>query len=119
MTAFLTKDDILEKLMLNKAQLTAFGVHKISLFGSYASNQATTKSDVDLLVDIHQNKKNAQLSSNSLFSGSSFQQKSRTDYKTIFKQAYRTAYFKNCRIYTHSRLNFLIFNFKILFQHLL
>jgi predicted nucleotidyltransferase len=57
MTVLLTKDAILKKLVANKAQLTAFGVQEIGLFGSYACNQATAKSDIDLLVDIVQNKK--------------------------------------------------------------
>lgn len=57
MTDLLKKDDILEKIVANKAQLTAFGVLEIGLFGSYVSNQATAKSDIDLLVNIDQDKK--------------------------------------------------------------
>lgn len=57
MTDLLTKDVILEKLIANKAQLIAFGVQEIGLFGSYVSNQFTVKSDIDLLVDIDKNKK--------------------------------------------------------------
>ncbi len=68
MTALLTKDAILKKLVANKAQLTAFGVQEIGLFGSYVSNQATAKSDIDLLVDIRKDKKTlSQLFNNCLF----------------------------------------------------
>jgi len=41
----------------NKAQLIAFGVLEIGLFGSYVKDQATAKSDIDLLVDIYKDKK--------------------------------------------------------------
>jgi len=57
MASPLTKDIILAKLSANKAQLSEFGVREIGLFGSYARNQATTKSDIDLLVDISKDKK--------------------------------------------------------------
>ena len=53
----LTKDTILKKLAANKAQLNAFGVLEIGLFGSYVNNQSTAISDIDLLVDIQQDKK--------------------------------------------------------------
>ncbi len=43
--------------MANKAQLIAFGVLEIGLFGSYVKDQATAKSDIDLLVDIYKDKK--------------------------------------------------------------
>ena len=60
MSSSLTKDTILEKLAANKAQLTAFGVQEIGLFGSYVRNQSTEKSDIDLLVDIRKDKKTLQ-----------------------------------------------------------
>jgi len=53
----LSKDTILKKLAANKAQLIAFGVLEIGLFGSYVKDQATAKSDIDLLVDIYKDKK--------------------------------------------------------------
>ncbi len=57
MTALLTKDAILEKLAANKAVLMAFGVLEIGLFGSYVRNQPNLESDIDLLVNIHREKK--------------------------------------------------------------
>ncbi len=57
MTSTITKDKILEKLAANKAALMAFGVLEIGLFGSYLRNQANLESDIDLLVDIHREKK--------------------------------------------------------------
>ncbi len=44
-------------LTAHKAQLTAFGVQEIGLFGSYVRNQACIESDIDLLVDIRKDKK--------------------------------------------------------------
>jgi len=57
MSSPLSKDTILKKLVANKAQLIAFGVLEIGLFGSYVKDQATAKSDIDLLVDIYKDKK--------------------------------------------------------------
>jgi len=57
MTSIITKNVILEKLAANKAQLCAFGVQEIGLFGSYVRNQANLESDIDLLVDIRKDKK--------------------------------------------------------------
>lgn len=57
MTLTITKDKILEKLAANKAALMAFGVLEIGLFGSYVRNQANLESDIDLLVDIHREKR--------------------------------------------------------------
>ena len=57
MASIINKDEILEKLATNKAQLNAFGVQEIGLFGSYVRNQANLESDIDLLVDIRKDKK--------------------------------------------------------------
>ena len=46
----LTKDKILEKLEKNKDKIKSLGVKKLILFGSYAKNTATAKSDIDVLV---------------------------------------------------------------------
>ena len=48
----LHKDIILKKLTARKLELFEFGVEQIGLFGSYLTNQATSKSDIDLLVEI-------------------------------------------------------------------
>ncbi|RYE28505.1 MAG: nucleotidyltransferase [Sphingobacteriaceae bacterium] len=57
MPALLTKEIIFKKLESNKSRLVDFGVQEIGLFGSYVNNQATEKSDIDLLVDFQKDKK--------------------------------------------------------------
>lgn len=47
----LTKEEIVKKLGKNKAEIKSFGVKKLTLFGSYARNTATKKSDIDFLVE--------------------------------------------------------------------
>jgi predicted nucleotidyltransferase len=48
----LTKDEILSRLLAHEAEIrTRFGVSKLSLFGSVASDTASPTSDVDMLVD--------------------------------------------------------------------
>ena len=51
------KDIILKTLADNYRQLEAYGVNHIGLFGSYLRNEATSDSDIDLLVDIRKDKK--------------------------------------------------------------
>jgi len=57
MSRYLHRDAILQILAANKQQLAAYGVNQIGLFGSYVRNEATETSDIDLLVDIHKDKK--------------------------------------------------------------
>ena len=52
-----TKDSIIQTLKLNAEQLRTYGVEEIGLFGSYVRDEATIKSDIDLLVDIRKEKK--------------------------------------------------------------
>ena len=48
----MTREYILEKLKENKDYFKKeFGVEKIGLFGSYATGQATNKSDIDIFVN--------------------------------------------------------------------
>lgn len=47
----LTKEQIILKLEENKKIIRGFGVKKLTLFGSYARNEATPKSDMDFLVE--------------------------------------------------------------------
>jgi len=48
-----TRDEILQTLQeLKPVLVEKFGVKKIGLFGSYATNEHTDTSDVDLLVDM-------------------------------------------------------------------
>ncbi|MDF9800262.1 putative nucleotidyltransferase [Catalinimonas alkaloidigena] len=45
----MNKEDILQKLRDSKPFLTQqFGIESLGLFGSYATEQATTESDIDL-----------------------------------------------------------------------
>ena len=46
-----TKDAVLELFQQHEAELRAFGVRRLGLFGSFVRDQATPKSDVDLLVE--------------------------------------------------------------------
>jgi len=48
---------ILQLLFDHRKQLASFGVEQIGLFGSFARDEATEDSDVDLLVDLQQDKK--------------------------------------------------------------
>lgn len=55
----LTKNNILTYLSNNKEFLSnKFGVIRIGLFGSYASNDYNPQSDIDLVVEITKDKKN-------------------------------------------------------------
>lgn len=47
----LTKQEILQRLREVKPQLESFGVSKLGLFGSYVCDEATAKSDIDILID--------------------------------------------------------------------
>jgi predicted nucleotidyltransferase len=48
-----TRDEILACLQAAKTELQArFQVRSLALFGSYARNQQTQRSDVDILVDV-------------------------------------------------------------------
>lgn len=57
MASSITKQTILQTLEAHQDELKAFGVQEIGLFGSYARNEATSNSDIDLLVDIEKKKK--------------------------------------------------------------
>lgn len=49
----MTKEYILDFLKLNRSMLQErFGVTKIGLFGSYARDEATEQSDIDIAVEI-------------------------------------------------------------------
>ena len=49
----LTKEEIMKKIEENKKKLVDFGVKKLTLFGSYANDQAKEDSDIDFLVEFH------------------------------------------------------------------
>ncbi len=52
----MTKDEILKSLSDVKPYLQEkYGVQKIGLFGSYARNEATAQSDIDIYVELKEN----------------------------------------------------------------
>lgn len=52
-----TKKDLMDLLQSHQAELRAFGVKRCGLFGSFARNQPTPQSDVDLLVEFEPGQK--------------------------------------------------------------
>jgi hypothetical protein len=52
----LTRDLILSSIRENHASLVELGVRQIALFGSFARNEPTEASDVDILVDLADHK---------------------------------------------------------------
>ncbi|MBI1315336.1 DNA polymerase subunit beta [bacterium] len=46
-----TKEFIIQTLRSRKANFSRFGIRSIGLFGSYARNEPTSGSDIDILVD--------------------------------------------------------------------
>ncbi|HBD95094.1 MAG: hypothetical protein A2015_02355 [Spirochaetes bacterium GWF1_31_7] len=49
----MTKEDILQKLKQNKSIFIKYGIKRIAIFGSYARNEATEESDIDLMYEIN------------------------------------------------------------------
>ena len=45
------KKEVIRRLRAGRSKLVSFGVDGISLFGSFAKGQQTSKSDVDILVE--------------------------------------------------------------------
>ncbi|MBN1918195.1 MAG: nucleotidyltransferase family protein [Verrucomicrobia bacterium] len=52
-----TKKDILEALDQNRSRLSALGVRRIGLFGSYVRGEQRPDSDIDLLVEFQPGRK--------------------------------------------------------------
>ena len=50
------KEYILSVLKSQREKLHSFGIKEVGLFGSYARNEQTEKSDIDLLVDFDPDK---------------------------------------------------------------
>ncbi|WP_373520188.1 nucleotidyltransferase family protein [Aquiflexum sp.] len=46
-----TKESILNNLKLLESELSIFGIKSIGLFGSYAKNEYSIDSDIDILID--------------------------------------------------------------------
>jgi predicted nucleotidyltransferase len=50
--------DILQVIQNNKDRIKGFGVRKIGIFGSYARDEQRPDSDVDLIVEFEEGRKN-------------------------------------------------------------
>jgi hypothetical protein len=46
-----SKEYILKTLKISKPELSKFGIKNVGLFGSYARNEQSAKSDIDILID--------------------------------------------------------------------
>jgi len=55
---FLSLEDILQVIRDNKETLTRLGASRVGLFGSFARGEADASSDIDLLVEFADGKKN-------------------------------------------------------------
>ncbi len=53
-----TKSELFERLREQQAEISRLGVARIGVFGSFARNEPTAESDVDLLVEFAPGKKN-------------------------------------------------------------
>ncbi len=53
----LSKDRIIEQLVLHSAELENFGLLRLGLFGSAARNESTQYSDMDFIAEFHRSKK--------------------------------------------------------------
>jgi predicted nucleotidyltransferase len=51
------RQDILQTLSTQHAAMHRYGVRRYGLFGSFARNEATAKSDIDLLIEFEPEKK--------------------------------------------------------------
>ena len=51
-----TRDFIMTTIRTHKEELTQFGVQNIGLFGSYAKEEQSEKSDIDILIDFDPDK---------------------------------------------------------------
>lgn len=52
----LTKEEIIERIEAHRADLVGFGVKCLVLVGSFARGDASEESDIDFLVDFHDNR---------------------------------------------------------------
>ena len=50
-------DSILRRIEINMTMIKGYGVKRIGLFGSFARGEQTDLSDVDVLVEFHQDQK--------------------------------------------------------------
>lgn len=53
-----TKEEILSRIKMSQPTLSAYGVDKVGIFGSYVANQQHENSDVDILISFNQGQEN-------------------------------------------------------------
>jgi predicted nucleotidyltransferase len=53
-----TKENILNTLKFHKPEFFALGIRDVGLFGSYARNNQSEKSDIDILIDFYPEQEN-------------------------------------------------------------
>jgi hypothetical protein len=53
-----TKNNILTTLRTYKSEFSKYGIQNIGLFGSYARDEQSDKSDIDILIDFEPDKEN-------------------------------------------------------------
>jgi predicted nucleotidyltransferase len=53
-----TKDYILGTIRTHKSEFSRFGIQKIGLFGSYARDEQSDRSDIDILIDFKPEQEN-------------------------------------------------------------
>ncbi|OYQ36061.1 DNA polymerase subunit beta [Flavobacterium cyanobacteriorum] len=51
-----TKDTIINLLRMYKPEFSKFGIKRVGLFGSYARNEQSIQSDIDILIDFEPGK---------------------------------------------------------------
>lgn len=51
-TIIKTKQELVEQIHVHEKEIRAFGVKKLAIFGSFARNEATPESDVDIFVEM-------------------------------------------------------------------
>ena len=54
----MAKDEVIRLLRENMDSIKCFGVKRIGIFGSVARHEATDKSDIDIVVEFEEDKKN-------------------------------------------------------------
>ena len=54
----MTRDQILTIIKVHKPELSRLGIRKIGLFGSFAREEQSDKSDIDILIDFDPLKEN-------------------------------------------------------------
>jgi predicted nucleotidyltransferase len=53
-----TREQILNIIRIHKSEFAEYGISDIGLFGSYAREEQSEKSDIDLLIDFDADKEN-------------------------------------------------------------